>query len=143
MKAWKTKHEGPLDHPGKPLPHQLLVEIPTLQERPLAPPIVKRVEHVGDVPPMQVGFDCFDDDGAGDGDLFADVAAAAGAFGGVAGRGVHAGEADALAADDFEAEVDVEEQGVGVDDVARLGLVEVARVGRAWELDCFAGVASA
>jgi hypothetical protein len=47
------------------------------------------------------------DDGARDGELFADVAAAAGALWCVAGGGVDAGEADALAVDDFEAEVDV------------------------------------
>ena len=44
-----------------------------------------------------------DDDGAGDGELFADVAAAGGASWGVARGGVDAGEADGLAADDFEA----------------------------------------
>jgi len=41
---------------------------------------------------------------------------------------VEAGEADGLAADDFEAEVDVEEEGVGVDDVADFSFVEVAWV---------------
>lgn len=51
----------------------------------------------------EVGLHGLDDDRTGDGELFADVAAAAGAFGGVAGGGVDAGEANALAADDFEA----------------------------------------
>lgn len=45
----------------------------------------------------------------GGGELFANVAATAGALGGVG-----AGETDALASDDFEAEV-------GVDDVAGFG----------------------
>jgi hypothetical protein len=64
---------------------------------------VEHVEHVGDVSAVDVVFARVDDDGAGDGELFADEAAAGGAFGGVAGRGVDAGEADRLAADDFEA----------------------------------------
>ena len=95
------------------------------------------VEDVGDVAAVEVGLVGVDDEGAGYGELFADVAAAAGAFGGVAGRGVDAGEADALAADDLEAEVDVEQEGVGVDDVADFGFVEVAWVGGAGELEGF------
>jgi hypothetical protein len=65
--------------------------------------VVERVEHVADVAAVDVMPAGVDDDGAGDGELFADVAAAGGAFGGVAGRGVDAGEADGLAADNFEA----------------------------------------
>jgi hypothetical protein len=68
--------------------------------------------------------------------LFADEAAALGAVGGVAWGGVDAGEADGLAADDFEAEV--EEEGVVVDDVADFGSVEVAWVAGAGELERFA-----
>ena len=100
--------------------------------------VVEGVEDVGDVAAVEVGFAGVDDEGAGDGELFADEAAARGAFGGVAGRGVDAGEADSLAADDFEAEVDVEEEGVGVDDVADFGFVQVAWVARAGELEGFA-----
>jgi hypothetical protein len=83
---------------------------------------------VGDVAAVDVVLAGVDDDGAGDGELLANEAATLGAAGGVAGRGVDAGEADGLAADDFESEVDVEQEGVSVDDVADFGLVEVARV---------------
>ena len=65
--------------------------------------LVEGVEDVGDVAAVDVVFAGVDDDGAGDGELFADEAAAGGAFGGVARWGVDAGEADGLAADDFEA----------------------------------------
>jgi transcriptional regulator with XRE-family HTH domain len=43
--------------------------------------------------------------------------------------------------DDFEASVDVEEERVGVDDVADFGFVEVAGVGGARELAGLAGIA--
>ena len=63
---------------------------------------------MGDVAAVEVGLDGGEDDGAGDGELLADVAAGAGAFGGVALGGVDASKADALAADGFETEVDEE-----------------------------------
>jgi hypothetical protein len=65
--------------------------------------VVEGVEDVGYVAAVDVVFAGVDDDGAGDGELFADEAAAGGAFGGVARGCVDAGEADRLAAPDFEA----------------------------------------
>jgi len=94
-------------HPRKPLIDQLLIQVAPLQEGALDALVVEGVEDVGDVAAVEVGFVGVDDQGAGDGELFADVAAAGGALLGVAGGGVDAREADALAADDFEAEVDV------------------------------------
>ena len=58
---------------------------------------------MGDVAAVDVVFAGVDDDGAGDRQLLADEAAAGGALWGVAWGGVDAGEADGLAADDFEA----------------------------------------
>ena len=52
---------------------------------------------MADVAAVDVVLAGVDDDGAGDGELFADEAAAGGAFGGVARGGVDAGEADAKA----------------------------------------------
>lgn len=86
-----------------PLINELLIQIPPLQERALDALVVEGVEDVGDVAAVDVVFAGVDDDGAGDGELFADVAAAGGALVGVARGGVDAGEADGLAADDFEA----------------------------------------
>jgi hypothetical protein len=100
--------------------------------------VVEGVKYVGDVAAMEVGSMGVDDEGAGYGELFADEAAALGAFGGVSVRGVDSGEADALTAGDLEAEVDVEQEGVGVDDVADFGFVEVAWIGGARDGEGFA-----
>ncbi len=82
---------------------ELLIEVPAFEEGLLDALVAERVEDVGDVAAVDVVFAGVDDDGAGDGELFADVAAAGGALLGVARGGVDAGEADGLAADDFEA----------------------------------------
>ncbi len=70
------------------------------------------VEDVGDVAAVEVGLVGVDDEGAGYCELFADVAATAGAFGGVAGRGVDAGEADALPAHDLKAKANEASRGI-------------------------------
>ena len=61
------------------------------------------VEDMRHVAPVDVVLPRVDDDGAGDRELLADEAAAGGASLRVARGGVDAGEADGLAADDFEA----------------------------------------
>ena len=88
-----------LDSLGIPLINELLIQIPPLQERAFDAAVVEGVEDVGDVAAVDVVFAGVDDDG----ELFADVAAAGGASVGVARGGVDAGQADGLAADDFEA----------------------------------------
>ncbi len=92
-----------LDDFCEALVDQLLIQVAPFEEGVLDASLVEGVEHVRDVAAVDVVFPGVDDDGAGDGELFADEAATGGAFGGVAGRGVDAGEADGLAADDFEA----------------------------------------
>ena len=75
-----------------PLVDELLIEIPAFEERLRDALVVEGVEDVGDVAAVDVVFAGVDDDGAGDGELFADVAAAGGASLGVARGGVDAGE---------------------------------------------------
>ena len=70
-----------LDWLGVTLVDQLLIEIPALQECALDAAVVEGVEDVGNVAAVDVVFARVDDDGAGDGELFADEAAAGGAFG--------------------------------------------------------------
>ncbi|MBT8454325.1 MAG: hypothetical protein KJO40_20345 [Deltaproteobacteria bacterium] len=74
-----------------PLVDQLLIQIPALQERAFDAAVVEGVEDVGDVAAVDVVFAGVDDDGAGDGELFADEASAGGAFFGVARGGRRCG----------------------------------------------------
>jgi hypothetical protein len=94
---------GHSDGFGEAFVDELLVEVAAFQECAFDALVVEGVEDVADVAAVDVVFVGVDHDGAGDGELFADEAAAGGAFVRVAWRGVDAGEADGLAADDFEA----------------------------------------
>jgi hypothetical protein len=55
-----------------------LIQIPALSKGVVDASVLEGVEDVGDVAAVEVGFDGGDDDGAGDGELFADVAAGPG-----------------------------------------------------------------
>lgn len=67
---------------------ELLIQIPPLEECAFDALLVEGVEDVSDVAAVDVVFVGVDDDGAGDGELFADEAAAGGALCGVAWWGV-------------------------------------------------------
>ena len=77
-----------LDRLRESLVDQLLVQVAAVGEGVFDASVVEGVEDVGDVAAVEIGLTGVDDDGAGHGELFADVAAAAGTFRGVAVGGV-------------------------------------------------------